>query len=347
MISDELYYKAFDYFDTKLWDNLYDADLFAVEFSDKEIGYCSVMGRQKACTSLAVYVGHEGLASFYKLMASSISDNNDASALEILLAQDCIQCSLENKTQMFPDEIVEFKNFMERMNKKIKGQKKYIHFSRYSPNCVPWYVKGKKDLAYIEQALEAAIEVAKRLKEKTKTELGFPDDEQEEMQRTIPLISKRNGVFEWSTAELPETVMTPYFEPKLSDEAVEEVSSFKRHGTIECKVFRLPFPLQNKKTEVPRYPSLILAIDRESDMIVSKPTFVADDNEELKLFDSFVKSFVSQNFLPEKIIAFDDRTINLLKNFCFQTGTLMSVEPVHAVDYAFSDMIQHMGMSRF
>ena len=40
----ELYQLAFEYLDTELWKSLWDNQIFAVKFSDGEIGYCCVMG---------------------------------------------------------------------------------------------------------------------------------------------------------------------------------------------------------------------------------------------------------------------------------------------------------------
>lgn len=345
MIADKIYDKALEYFGTKLWKQLYDMDLFAIEFSDKEIGWCSVMGKLGEHISLAVYVGNEGLKTFYDMMNGSPDEMTDEEYQELLFGQNCLQCTLETKDMMFPDELKEFKTYTERTGNKIKGEKrKFIHFAKYEPHCVPWYIKGKKDLSYIEQTLEAAVEVAKKLSEKSKAELGFPPEEQNEMPKTVPLLSKTKGGFNWKTIELPQEIAVPYFVPRLSNEAVEELSSFERNGTIECKVFRLPFPLQNKKSDAPRYPAILLALDTDSGMIISNPDFIADDEEDLRLFDSFADAFISHKFLPEKITAFDDRTVNLLKNFCFQTGTPMSVEPVRNADAAFEDLLMHMGM---
>ena len=43
MASDKLYECAFEYKKTKLWKKLWDTEIFAVKFSDGEIGYVSVM----------------------------------------------------------------------------------------------------------------------------------------------------------------------------------------------------------------------------------------------------------------------------------------------------------------
>ena len=318
--------------------------LFAVTFSDGETGHCSVMGNLGECFSLVLYVGNEGLASYYDIFSGADEDDDEETDLDILLSQNCIQCSLENKSDLFPNELKEFKAYSNKTGKTIKGRKKYIHFSRYSPNCAPWYVKSKKDLSYIEQALEAATEVAGKLKEKSKSELGFlGDDDETENQQEIPILSKSKNEFTWKMIPLPENVLVPYFEPILSENAVQKMVDFKRNGCIECKIFRMPMPMQKKKTEAPRFPVFMMCVDADDGTIVSKPDFIADKNEDLKLFESFANIFMSQRMLPESILAFDDRTVNFLKNFCFQTGTPLHVEPTRFADDAFENMMQFMG----
>ena len=61
MYKKSLYDKAFKYFQTNLWKQFYDTDLFAVKFKDGEIGYCCVMGQLGKHICLSVYAGNEGL----------------------------------------------------------------------------------------------------------------------------------------------------------------------------------------------------------------------------------------------------------------------------------------------
>lgn len=73
-IPDSLYDKAFAYFNTELYKTLFDSDIFAVRFTDGEIGYCCVMGMLGEYISLAVYPGKSGLYSFYGI--NSLGDEN-------------------------------------------------------------------------------------------------------------------------------------------------------------------------------------------------------------------------------------------------------------------------------
>lgn len=341
MYKKSLYDKAFKYFQTNLWKQFYDTDLFAVKFKDGEIGYCCVMGQLGKHICLSVYAGNEGL---YSLLGMMMPDENfpEEEYQEMLLSQDCIQCSLENKIDMFPDEIKGFKAYAEEAGITLKGKgRKYIHFARFKPNCAPWYVKDKKDLEYIEVALEAALEVSKKLKNTSREELGFTENFDK-----IPLLEKNGNAFEWSIQEIPENISISQPLAVLPEDVAKELKGFNRQGSFECKVFRLPFPVQKSKNEQPRFPVLMLCIDLESGMIVSSPEMIADEKEAQMLLEAFVKSIYKNKILPKKISVFDEKTIELLKDFCKKTDTPMIVEVPKLVDDAFEDFLNHFGRMR-
>ena len=64
MATDKMYDLAFQYKGTKLWQQFYDDELFAVKLADGEVGYCCVMGMIGEHNALAVYVGDKGYQSY-------------------------------------------------------------------------------------------------------------------------------------------------------------------------------------------------------------------------------------------------------------------------------------------
>ena len=49
MATEKMYELALRFYNAKLWDLMYDDELFAVGLSDGEIGYCSIMGEYDWC----------------------------------------------------------------------------------------------------------------------------------------------------------------------------------------------------------------------------------------------------------------------------------------------------------
>ena len=105
MYPDKLYQLAFAFRKAKLWKSLYDSELFAVTLPDGEIGYCCVMGAAGEHLALALYVGSSGLDSYRLLQEVGDMDVSPLKASEIMLSQDCLQCSFENKDMLTPEEL--------------------------------------------------------------------------------------------------------------------------------------------------------------------------------------------------------------------------------------------------
>lgn len=341
-IPDSLYDKAFAYFNTELYKTLFDSDIFAVRFTDGEIGYCCLMGMLGEHISLAVYPGKSGLYSFYGI--NSLGDENisEQEYFEISIGQDCIQCSLENLPDMLPLQKKGFKSYSERTGNKLKRRgKKNIAFSRYRPNHAEWYVTEEKDLSYMEQALEAAIEVAEKLKSsaKPKEELGFTED----ASRKIPLLSKTEDGFKWESIELPENVEAAFNAPQLNKEGIETLSKLKKSGSIECKIIRLPFPLQEDKNSAPAFPAMLIAVDSKTGDILTPPSPVSGEKEYTELIDSIAGFCYGEKRLPEKIMVSDELTFNVFTPFCGQIGILLEMQATPNADNAAQGLLGFMG----
>ena len=342
MISDELYDKAYAFQKTELWNTLYDMDMFTVRMDDGETGYCSVMGMRGEHFALSLYMGDSGLASFYTIANSAdAEDMSEADYAELLYSQDCIQCSFETKQDMFPDELTWMKAYAEKRGLSFRGRgRKYVHFASFKPGYAPWYVKDEKELSYIEQALDAALEVADRIQKTSKCEAGFLECDAD---RKIPLLSKGKKGFVWKTIRLPDEIKGEMSVPELNEEAVKDLSSLTRKHELECKFFKIPYPIQKDKDETPCLPSMIVSADARSGMLFKPTVIITPPDEEAKALDSFIQFCIDQKFLPKKIHAADGRTARILQDFCTCTGTPMIIGKTKLVDEACDGMVQFMG----
>ena len=95
MASDKLYELAFVYKKTKLWKKLWDNEMFAIKFSDGEIGYVSIMGKGGTYTAIAVYVGDDGFRSFRKIGEDDAEFCSFFKGREHLIQQNCLQVAFE------------------------------------------------------------------------------------------------------------------------------------------------------------------------------------------------------------------------------------------------------------
>lgn len=99
-----LYQLAFQYFNLELWKSLWDDQIFAVKFSDGEIGYCCVMGAAGAFCGLGIYIGEEGINSYLKMASGDflVTDEKERN-----FSQHCLMCSFAKPSQI--DRVAQLK----------------------------------------------------------------------------------------------------------------------------------------------------------------------------------------------------------------------------------------------
>ena len=64
-VPDSLYETAFRFKSEKLWKKLYDNQIFAVQLSNGEIGYCTIMGALGEHLALGLYIGEKGYQTYF------------------------------------------------------------------------------------------------------------------------------------------------------------------------------------------------------------------------------------------------------------------------------------------
>lgn len=278
-LPDSLFDLAFAYKQTKLWKLLWDTQLFAVQFTDGQIGYCSVMGMAGEHNALAVYIGQAGLDS-YRAIAGGAGEQNfdmvddDGNVLptfqthERMMSQDCLQCAFEKKADMRDQSVRAAQTYAKRNDLRLAGN--YPDFVRYRPYRFPWYMRDAIEQGYMAEALRAAIEVARRIeadveayqkeiptfctrdaREVVRGKLGF--SEGAPYRKKIPLLTMKNGAFVWSSIALPNEKKKQYPSPLITsnDILLTRVKRTKKlvgqngQGTSwYCDIVMLPQPLR-------------------------------------------------------------------------------------------------------
>ena len=97
---DALYERAFAFEKLNLWEELTDDQLFAIR-ANQEVCYISIMGFLKQHFALGVYVGDEGLRSYYRVNQASMNEEEKRIAS---MSQNNLQCAYLSKDQATPEE---------------------------------------------------------------------------------------------------------------------------------------------------------------------------------------------------------------------------------------------------
>lgn len=345
MISDKLYELAFAYKKTKLWNFLWDMEVFAVKLSDGRIGYISIMGAAGEHCALGLYIGEEGFNSFRTVAKADRLMMSYLQFQEHMLRQNCLQCAFEGRDELSEEEREEAKKYARSHGIRISGRNAYPHFVKYQANCYPWHLQTDQEQEDLCEALAAAIEMARLLEGKMSYELGLERINDETIE--VPMLELQNGVYVLKKAKLPEDKPVKWPEPiACNDIRIAKLKKEKKVGVWECEIIRFPNPIQNDPEETPYFPVALLAVEASANYIlpVSPVTHYEENPEEL--LNLFMDAFLLEHICPMEIKVRDERTYAFAKAFCDRLNIAISMEEeLSALDDAEYDFLEHFGRS--
>ena len=329
LYPEELYELAFAFRSAKPWDRLCEDELFAIPLPNGETGYCSVMGMAGEHFALAVYPGERGLQSFQRMQEAGSAIRrfeliNPLKMQEHMLSQLCIQCSLENKDMLLPEELSSARDYAARHDIKFRGGNSFPQFVECRPAAYPARVTSEEDIRILCEALRAALAVnekllnAERGKSEKKT-LGFSDGLA--AARPLPVLTQGQDGCAWSIGVLPDVIPQTYPRPVLRDEILlaQLKRAKKRNTTWVCDVVMCPQPIQKKEDSAPVFPYILLAADKKTGTALAPAMVCGYEQEADKLLHSLGEQMLESS-VPRRMIVTDDRTHALLEALAGSLG---------------------------
>lgn len=323
LYPEELYELAFAFRSAKPWDRLYEDELFAVSLPNGETGYCSVMGRAKEHFALAVYPGEQGLRSFQYLQEAEdgfewFKPRNPLKTQERILSQLCIQCSLENKDMLLPEELSSARDYAARHDIKFRGSNSFPQFLAYRPASCPVRVASEEDIQILCEALRAVLAVNEKLLNaggggSEKETLGFSDGLA--AARPLPVLTRGQDGYTWSTGVLPDFIPQTYPRPVLQDEILlaRLKKAKKQNTTWACDVVMSPQPVQEEENSTPVFPYILLVVDKKTGTALPPAIVRCYEREADTLLHDLGEQMLG-SCVPRRIIVTDDRTHALLES---------------------------------
>lgn len=344
MISDKLYECAFAYKKTKLWEVVWDLDVFAVKLSDGRVGYISIMGAAGKHCALGVYIGQEGLDSF-RYIASF--DQFKLFPFEFhaqVMQQDCIQCSFEKRDDLSPEEQEEVRAYARANGIRLAGAKAFPRFTRYRPNRCPWLLQTKEEQDILCQALTAATALAGFLKEKSPAEIGIVQIGSAEQE--IPMLEKCGGAYILTKAVVPGEKPTEYPAPGAgNDVGIAKLKKLKKAGVWDCGIVLLPEPVRDEENEVPYFPTMFLAVEVSSGYTLPLPPIKDYEKNAEALLDIVIEGLLRQKVCPRKIRVRDERTYVFVKELCRRLRIMLEMaEDLDALREAEAALLERLDM---
>ncbi len=269
---------------------------------------------------------------------------------ELMLSQDCLQCSFENKDELSPLEIEEAMRYSKARGITFRGRKSFPQFQRYKPARYPWYLKDKEDEKLLYEALSAALEVTALLGTTDKSRLGFLEGPP--YNRSVLLLKRSKDGYAPGTVKLPPRQEKTYPSPPVGDELL--LARLKKKKTTRkwaCEVAMFPSPMSNEEGDVdgmvdnpedaPFFPFILLTADCKSEMIISSELVTDYDSDAEKLVTALAHA-MSEHGVPSELGVRDKRTELLLAEFSKQAGfKTVRYDDLPLLDDIEEDMLAH------
>lgn len=341
MATDKMYDLAFQYKGTKLWQQFYDDELFAVKLADGEVGYCCVMGMIGEHNALAVYVGDKGYQSYCAIRNADQDHMTDQMMGELLTSQNCLQCSFENKDMLSEEELEEVRQYASNHQKLLRGKNAFPQFTKYRPGRFPWHYDSALDEQRICDALGAAAALKKMLRSYSKEELGLFSLDEEPAK--IPMLAFEGGrwIMKYTT---PPDAEIRYPEPKLTnDVTVARIKRKAKAGVWECGTLWLPNAVQEEAhaDEAPYYPLALLFIELGNELV--QEPIVTNGENPAEMLNEFAQQLLDGKTIPRTIRCGDERCFSLLKDLCAKTGIrLEKTDDPEALNDVIGDLLEHL-----
>lgn len=335
----------------RLFQQSRDTQLFAVRFTDGEIGYCSVMGMNDEYLAIAVYPGQEGLDSLRRLNDDAATD--DIMALERMHSQDCMVVSFEMKSELIQRDIEEIDAYCKAKGKALRGKNAYPSFSRYRPGFERWYLEDAVDQRRMAEALEAALEVSDRLTREMKTpmQLGFTEEQFFDVE--IPLLVREDGDWRWESHPLPPARPETWPPIVIDDLSRARLQKVPRKGEWAVRLFRYFHPVApgeagdadkayDELTQPPFFAWTLMIVDPKTGMVLGVLLSPTPGEYEHGLTPVIVDTAMASG-LPQKIIVTDDRTAMAMGGLCDALGIkLERKKRCSALQNALDDFYEHL-----
>ena len=340
MASEAMNALAFRFRKAKLWNKLLDDELFAVQLSDGEIGYCCVMGQLGEHLSLALYVGEAGLQSYLRLAAAAARQEVEQ---ELVWSQDCLHCSFEDAEELNPADVKAARACALSLGISLRGRFAYPLFSKYSPYRIPCAISEESDFRRMGEALQGALLLAELLKSRSKEQLGFSRLRREP--QTLPLVRLEDGKRSLGATPLPPMEDPDWPAPALeNDVTVEKLRRARRVRAMECQVLMLPSPVEDPEGGPPRFPFLLLCALVDEAELLNLPVVNDYAESAADLLVYFAEAVAKDGRVPASILVPDARTEALFHGFCARVGVeLRRVEELKLLDEVRDNMLSQLG----
>jgi len=297
---EKLYRVAAEFKHVAPWQWMEESNIFAVKQpANSGLGFCSILGRLGEHFALNVYLGMEGLQSFFRMI-----EYDGDYIYDVVFSQNALTVSFEDRETVEKEDL----EIISKLGLHFSGKAAYPVFRLLEPEIVPLPLESNAQVLYLINVIQQALQVTQEFKERT--EELFLVKENKILTRAPQKSSTGfNWQNEWTTLPAEFKVALPPYVPFNQIKAELLAQSAKRtqaRWIVDYAV--LPLPVYDESVfEKPFFPRVFLIVDVDSQFIIH---YVLTDK---RAFHEHIKKELLQLIekkkeIPETIYVFHPET---------------------------------------
>ena len=303
--KEELKILAQEFYKTKLWELLSDADIFGVELEDGRIAYCCLMRPAGERVGLGIYLGDKGFKTYLDTITIGVNKDNKLT-FERIVTFSYLQLTFDSGKA----------DFLTHRKHKMPEQ----------DNCT------EEELDIMRQALAACISLAKFINVAGGDVVAIGFDEYEEYptkeggKKIILMKNKGDGyICEYTKSPAYDTSEEQELE-EMANKLMETITSMptflatqdlRKSGTVQCRLVHYPKFIKDEEDDEGYFAQCLLAINKGNGHILKPVLARANDAKDMQtVLLHLCKYFEDEGHCPLQISVPDLATESVLKAFC-------------------------------
>jgi hypothetical protein len=296
------------------WGWMYEDDVFGVRNPETgEIGYGSVMGTAGEHLALALYLGSEGLAGFWRMYHR----DQDSDAF-LLFEIPELQVSFEDRSELQAKD----REVIKDLGLKFRGRQAWPQFRSYVPGCAPWFLTPQ-EARFLAVGLEQALIIARRVQDEP--DLLEPPDGGED--RYLVRVQDEEGwAHEWLVPRPVEEPLMPLPDEKRLARLRKKLPLVQ--AALEMDLFAMPQYVKEKEDPRPYVVYNLLVVDAESGMVLGAEVLLAKPRYQTMWAAaqaSLLQIMERQGGIPQLLAVRDERLAEIIAPIAGSLGLEMVV----------------------
>lgn len=272
----------------KPWEKLWDTDIIGIRNGKEEdTVFISILGRGGNCYGIVVYEGYEGLNKYLML---TMQEQMNLSTRYAMFNQSNLTCYWGNRDELTAIQ----RKIIKELGYKYRGQNQWLYFVSYEPGYYPFNL-DEAEVVRMTQYMED-LELALHYYYEYDGNVEF-----DEGNMFLFSFSKDKKSWQFGKEPLPFTVFQ-FSSLKITNEKLlEELAEAPQNKMVlEVDICPMGVSISDKKFERPGNPTLCLAGDNVSGMMLICEMTKPDDDPMIILADKLI-DFIFQYGAPKEI----------------------------------------------